>query len=119
RRMPQERWRSGGRRLEKENEGRQKGMIGPVRDRRFREGRPDRVGVGLRSAHHGEFLRTLPAVPWLEAVTENYLGRDAGGGRAGEILARLREHYPVALHGVSLSIGSVDPLDFHYLKQVR
>ena len=73
-------------------------------------------GLGLRRQHYKEVLATRPAVDWFEAISENYM--DAGGPPR-EHLRRVREHYPVVLHGVSLSIGSVDPLDFGYLGRLR
>ena len=74
-------------------------------------------GVGVRPVHYEALLgEHLGAVDWLEALTENYLGL---GGKPAHYLERLREHYPLVLHGVSLSIGSVAPLDCNYLRQVR
>ena len=78
------------------------------------------VGVGLRAEHYGHVLARRPAVPWFEAVSENYMGlRDGHGGRPLEILLRVRECYPVVLHGVSMNIGSADPLDLGYLKELK
>ena len=65
-------------------------------------------GLGLRVDHYDAILRDLPAVDWFEALTENYL---VPGGKPLHNLARIREHYPMAMHGVSLSIGSGAPLD--------
>ena len=73
-------------------------------------------GLGLRRQHYEQVLATRPAVDWFEAITENYM--DAGGPPR-YYLARVREHYPVVLHGVSLSIGSVDPLDAEYLGRLK
>ncbi|GIW43925.1 MAG: hypothetical protein KatS3mg077_1207 [Candidatus Binatia bacterium] len=73
-------------------------------------------GVGLRPKHYPEILGLWPQVDWFEAITENFLVR---GGRPRRVLAEVRAHYPLVLHGVSLSIGSVDPLDYDYLGQVR
>src|SRR5688572_30804441 len=73
-------------------------------------------GLGLRAQHYEEILAKPAGVDWLEALTENYL---VPGGRPLHFLQRLREHYPIVLHGVSLSIGSTAPLDFEYLRQVR
>lgn len=85
----------------------------------FAARQPRGVGVGLRSQYHRQFEDERPSVAWLEAVTENYLGIDGKGGRALESLLRIREHYPVVLHGVSLSIGSIDPLASNYLRNLR
>ncbi|HKJ76504.1 MAG TPA: DUF692 domain-containing protein, partial [Gammaproteobacteria bacterium] len=73
-------------------------------------------GLGLRRQHYQEVLATRPAVDWFEAISENYM--DAGGPPR-YYLARVREHYPVVLHGVSLSIGSVDPLNPEYLRRLK
>jgi uncharacterized protein (UPF0276 family) len=73
-------------------------------------------GVGLRPKHYGRFLEGNPRVDWVEAITENYLSQ---GGRPLAALEKARRDRPVVLHGVSLSIGSVDPLNEDYLKRVR
>lgn len=73
-------------------------------------------GLGLRVEHYDELLSGDPAIDWLEALSENYL---IPGGRPLEYLARMRERWPLVLHGVSLSIGSSDPLNRDYLAQLR
>jgi hypothetical protein len=73
-------------------------------------------GVGLRTDHYQHVLGERPAVDWFEVITENYLD---SGGRPLAILEQLRRDYPLALHGVALSIGSVDPLDARYLARLR
>jgi uncharacterized protein (UPF0276 family) len=73
-------------------------------------------GVGLRPRHFGRLLEEKPPVDWLEAVSENYF---AAGGRPVAALEKVRRDVPVALHGVSLSIGSTDPLDAAYLASLR
>jgi len=73
-------------------------------------------GLGLRVDHYEEILRAAPAVDWFEALTENYL---VPGGKPLHYLTRVRERYPLALHGVSLSIGSTAPLDRGYLEQLK
>jgi hypothetical protein len=73
-------------------------------------------GVGLRAEHYEHVLAERPAVDWFEAITENYMD---SGGRPLATLERVRRDYPVALHGVGLSIGSVDPLDRRYLRNLR
>jgi uncharacterized protein (UPF0276 family) len=75
-----------------------------------------RTGIGLRAQHHAQILSTLPGVGWLEAHSENYF---AAGGSQRELLMRIREHYPLSLHGVGLSLGSVDPLSDTHLRQLR
>jgi uncharacterized protein (UPF0276 family) len=74
------------------------------------------LGVGLRSAHFGYLLEQRPSVDWFEIITENYID---SGGRPRYVLEQLAEQYPIVMHGVSLSIGSTDPLDFEYLGKVR
>ncbi|MDR6443957.1 uncharacterized protein (UPF0276 family) [Paraburkholderia terricola] len=73
-------------------------------------------GVGLRNQHFDHILATRPPVDWFEAISENFMD---SGGRPRAVLRRIAEHYPVALHGVSLSIGSTDPLDRDYLIRLR
>ena len=73
-------------------------------------------GVGLRPKPFTEMLERRPPVDWLEATSENYL---AAGGRPLAVLEKVRRDVPVVLHGVSLSIGSTDPLDEQYLRALR
>jgi uncharacterized protein len=73
-------------------------------------------GLGLRKEHYETVLTERPPVDWFEVITENYL---VPGGKPLYHLHRVREHYPVVMHGVSLSIGGTDPLDRHYLRQVK
>jgi uncharacterized protein len=73
-------------------------------------------GLGLRVEHYAEILGGDPVVDWFEALTENYL---VPGGKPLYHLMQVRERFPVALHGVSLSIGSTSPLDLEYLAQVK
>ncbi len=73
-------------------------------------------GLGLRVPHYEAILATHPAIDWLEVLTENYL---VPGGRPLHYLMRMRETYPLAMHGVSLSIGSSAPLDREYLRELK
>ena len=73
-------------------------------------------GLGLRVEHYEAVLADRPPVDWFEVLTENYL---VPGGKPLHYLTRIRERYRVAMHGVSLSIGSTAPLDFEYLRQVK
>ncbi|BAU49447.1 hypothetical protein SVA_2899 [Sulfurifustis variabilis] len=73
-------------------------------------------GLGLRPPHYEAVLECAPAVDWFEVVSENYM---VGGGKPLHYLDRVRERYPVVMHGVSLSIGSTDPLDRDYLARLR
>ncbi len=74
------------------------------------------LGLGLRSKHYAHILEHRPDVDWFELITENYLETR---GRSREIAEILSERYPLVLHGVSLSIGSTDPLDLDYVRAVR
>jgi uncharacterized protein (UPF0276 family) len=73
-------------------------------------------GIGLRPPHYAEVLADHPAVDWFEVITENFM---VAGGNPRRVLREVRAHYPVVLHGVSLSLGSVDPLDERYLKNLN
>lgn len=73
-------------------------------------------GVGLRNRHYTAFLEEQPRVDFVEAISENFMGL---GGRPRAVLEKTRRDRPVVLHGVSLGIGSVEPLDETYLKQWR
>lgn len=73
-------------------------------------------GLGLRPQHYNAILESRPALDWLEILTENYL---VPGGRPLHFLDRIRELYPMVMHGVSLSIGSTEPLDFEYLGALK
>lgn len=78
------------------------------------------VGLGLRSAHYEHVLGSRPAVPWFEVISENYMGLRGGqGGRPLETIERVRRDYSLALHGVSLNIGSADPLNEDYLARLK
>jgi len=73
-------------------------------------------GLGLRPAHYDTILNESPAVDWFEIISENYL---VPGGKPLHYLDRIRARYPLAMHGVSLSIGSRDPLNKDYLRQLK
>jgi uncharacterized protein (UPF0276 family) len=73
-------------------------------------------GVGLRREHFDRVLSERTRVDWFEVISENYMVK---GGRPLHILDRVRRDYPLVLHGVSLSIGSTDPLDLGYLDRLR
>ena len=72
-------------------------------------------GIGLRPKHYPQVLDGVRA-DWFEAVSENYMVR---GGRPLAVLERVRADTPVVLHGVSLSIGSTDPVNLDYLQELR
>lgn len=73
-------------------------------------------GLGLRPDHYQDIIRDWPAVGWFEILSENYM---VDGGKPLHYLERVRSHYPVVMHGVSLSIGSCDPLDHGYLQRLK
>ena len=73
-------------------------------------------GLGLRIDHFEDVLHTRPAVDWFEIISENFL---VAGGKPRHYLHAIREHYPMVMHGVSLSIGSTDPLDIDYLRALK
>ncbi len=74
-------------------------------------------GLGLRSVHYDYVLTHWPTrVDWFELITENYL---APGGKPRDVLRRIREHYPVVLHGLSFNVGTSEPLDMDYLAQLK
>lgn len=74
------------------------------------------IGIGLRIPHYEAILSTLPPIDWFEIISENFM---VEGGKPLDILDRILEHYPVVQHGVSLAIGSPDPLDWDYLKKLK
>src|SRR5205085_1907583 len=73
-------------------------------------------GIGLRSRHYPQYLEGGVKTGWVEAISENFM---AMGGRPLAVLERARADVPVALHGVSLCIGSAEPLDARYLRDLR
>jgi len=73
-------------------------------------------GLGLRTNHYRDVLETRPDVDWFEVLTENYL---VPGGKPLNFLDQVAQHYPLVMHGVSMSIGGSDPLNFDYLRQVK
>jgi uncharacterized protein (UPF0276 family) len=82
-----------------------------------RFGLPDLgVGLGLRTVHYADIVETHPEVDWFEILSENYMQT---AGRPLDYLDAVAARYPVAMHGVSLSIGSTDPLDRAYLAELR
>src|SRR5487761_2624966 len=82
-------------------------------------GRPDApipvaAGIGLRFQHHHAVIETRPATGWMEVHPENYMD----GGSALAQLAALRRDYPIALHGVGLSLGGADGIDSRHLTRL-
>jgi hypothetical protein len=72
-------------------------------------------GVGLRRCHYAHILDQNPPMDWFEVISENFM---VEGGRPLEVLDGVRSRYPIVMHGVSLSIGSTDPLNLGYLKEL-
>lgn len=73
-------------------------------------------GLGLRPDYYNEILQTNPPIDWLEILSENYM---VEGGKPRYFLDQFKERYPLVMHGVSMSIGSSDPLDFEYLTGLK
>ena len=73
-------------------------------------------GLGLRPEYYQTIVDTQPPVDWFEIISENYM---VDGGKPLHFLDRVRENYPIVMHGVSMSIGGTDPLDKNYLKRLK
>src|SRR5213076_1137944 len=76
---------------------------------------PRCAGIGLRFQHHQAVVDTRPDIAWFEVHAENYMG----GGASAAYLEAIRRDYPIALHGVGLSLGSAEALDRDHLQRVR
>ena len=74
------------------------------------------LGLGLRTAHYAHILEHWPAVDWFEVISENYMD---SGGKPRFVLEQIAARYPIVMHGVSLSIGSTDPLNMDYLTKLK
>lgn len=74
------------------------------------------LGLGLRVQHFDHILNNQPEVDWFEIISENFMN---SGGRPRNVLNQLAEKYPIVMHGVSMSIGSTDPINFDYLKKLK
>jgi uncharacterized protein len=74
------------------------------------------IGLGLRTVHYSHIVETWPAIDWFEILSENYMQTR---GRPLSFLDRVAERYPIAMHGVSLSVGSTDPLNREYLTELK
>ncbi len=73
-------------------------------------------GLGLRTEHYSHILENKPDIDWFEIISENYM---VPGGKPLDHLDKIRNNYPMVMHGVSLSIGSTDPLSPAYLKDLK
>lgn len=76
---------------------------------------PIRAGLGLKPEHFAEVLATRPNLGFFEIHAENYF---VAGGPFHHFLTRIREHYPLSIHGVGLSIGAEQPLDAAHLDRL-
>ncbi len=74
------------------------------------------LGIGLRTIHFDHILKQQPAVDWFEVISENFMDSQ---GRPRYVLDQIAERYPIVMHGVSLSIGSTEPLDWEYLRKLK
>ena len=74
------------------------------------------LGVGLRTVHFNHILENWPEVDWFEIMSENFMDTE---GRPLYVLDQIAERYPIVMHGVSLSIGCTDPIDFDYLAKLK
>lgn len=74
------------------------------------------TGIGLRPTHYSAFLEKRPGVAWVEVHSENYFGE---GGKPLHMLEKIRRDYPISLHGVSLSLGSADELNWQHLRKLK
>ena len=73
------------------------------------------AGIGLRAIHYQQVMQQLPDLGWVEVHSENFFG----GGSPLHTLIKVREHYPVSLHGVGMGLASTDPLDSEHLSSLR
>ncbi|PHS69312.1 MAG: hypothetical protein COB23_06760 [Methylophaga sp.] len=73
-------------------------------------------GLGLRTDHYQHVIDNKPQVDWFEIISENYM---IPGGKPLANLDKIREDYPMVMHGVSMSIGSTDPLNTAYLQKLK
>jgi len=74
------------------------------------------LGLGLRHKHFSYILEHSPPVDWFEIISENFM---FSKGRPRHILNQIAEKYPIVMHGVSMSIGSTDPINMDYLKALK
>ncbi len=73
-------------------------------------------GVGLRTSHFAHILENNPPVDWFEILSENFMDTN---GRPMYVLDQIAEKYPIVCHGVSMSVGSTDPLDLEFLRKLK
>jgi len=73
------------------------------------------TGIGFRMEHADQILSDLPNIPWFEILVDNYMAKNA----LLSVIDDLAENYPLTFHGVGLSIGSITPIDYQYLKNLK
>ncbi|MBM3813381.1 MAG: DUF692 domain-containing protein [Acidimicrobiia bacterium] len=73
-------------------------------------------GIGLRTVHFSHILSHQPSIDWFEVLSENFMDT---GGRPSYVLDQVAERYPIVLHGVSMSVGSTDPINFDFLGKLK
>jgi uncharacterized protein (UPF0276 family) len=73
-------------------------------------------GIGLRTVHFPYILAQSPPVDWFEILAENFMDT---GGRPMYVLDQVAERYPIVMHGVSMSVGSTDPINVEYLRKLK
>lgn len=74
------------------------------------------LGLGLRSKHYSHVLDNKPDVDWFEILSENYMNT---GARPRHVVEQVAQHYPIVMHGVSMSLGSTDPVNYEYLAKLK
>ncbi len=74
------------------------------------------IGIGLRHPHYSQILEELPSIGWFEVHSENFFYKS---GPAIDMLCAIREHYPISLHGIGLSLGSADNISIDHLKSLK
>lgn len=77
---------------------------------------PTQTGIGLRAEHYQDVIEQQPNIPWFEVHSENYFGQ---GGKPHFYLEKIRENYPLSLHGVGLSLASSDDFNQEHLKKLK
>lgn len=73
-------------------------------------------GLGLRTVHYEHIINERPTIDWFEILSENYM---IPGGKPLYFLDQISEHYPIVMHGVSMSLGSCDPINLDYLRRLK
>jgi len=74
------------------------------------------LGIGLRTRHFAHITEHWPELDWFEILSENFMHT---GGRPLHVLDQIAERYPIVMHGVSMNLGSKDPLDMDYMRELQ